>query len=149
MSKLIKRATTAVALLLVPFAVHAQEEAGEQEQEVCKAVIAPVHSGQVLAVDVTFPNPFGEVTVLDVPPESGLTLATDEQISMVKLSAEETAEGEEEATEMARDANVSTFWINTHEAASGTYSVILQNESGDECTAEITIKAENEDSADN
>lgn len=136
MSKLIMKSAIAATFLFgAPLALNAQEEpaADVQEQEVCMATIAPVAAGEVLAVTAAFPAPFGAVTALEAVPETGIVLASDEKIEM---AAEEKAE----EVEMADDPNVTIFWLDTTAAQPGTYVVILKNEGGDECTAEIEVQ---------
>ncbi len=130
MSKLIKSAVMAAVVLSFPLAVNAQEEAAP---EACQATIAAVQSGQIASASVVFPVPFGDVTSV----EGELELATDEEIGMIEMAADEAGE---EAAEMAHDANTSTIWLNTLEVEAGTYPLILMNESGDACVAELTVE---------
>lgn len=130
MSKLIKSAFVAALVFAFPMAVNAQEEAAP---EACQATITSVHSGQVASASVVFPVPFGDVTSI----QGELKLATEEEVGMVEMAADEAGE---EAVDMANDANTSTIWLNTLEVEAGTYALILMNESGDACVAEVTVE---------
>lgn len=147
MTKLMKGTLPIAFLLALPLTTMAQErEEGEQqepqeavEQEVCTATITPVQTGAVLAVPVTFPAPFGTVVAIEAPEESGILLATDEDIERVEMAAEEGEEGEAEKAELTNQPNQSLIWLDTRNATAGTYVITLSNEGGS-CQAEITVK---------
>jgi len=132
MPKLIKSAVMAAAVLAFPLAVNAQEEATQEvaAPEACQATITSVQSGQVASASVAFPVPFGDITSI----EGDIELATDEEVGMVEMAADE------EAVDMAHDANTSTIWLNALEVEAGTYALILMNESGDACVTEVTVE---------
>lgn len=139
MSKMIRGVAAAALLLALPLALHAQEQQEEgtpQQQEVCEATIAPVHSGEIVAATATFASPFGEIIAIEAPEESGLALASDEDVEQTAMASEET----EEPTELANDANTTIFWLNTQDSSAGTYVVMLKNAENVSCVAEITVE---------
>lgn len=137
MSKLIRGFAAAALLLALPLSVNAQdqEEGMPQQQEVCEATVAPIHSGGIVVATATFTSPFGDVVAIEAPEESGIALASEED--RTEMAAEEQSE---ELTELANEPNTSIFWLNSREAAAGTYVVMLKNAEDVSCVAEITVE---------
>lgn len=127
MHRNIKNAALALALFALPASLAAQEA----EMEACTTTLEAVTAGQVVEATATFPHAFGEIVSI----EGGVPLASEEQVAMVEMAAEEA----EEAVEMANDANVSTFWLNTTDIEPGTYALILHNEAGETCEAQVEV----------
>lgn len=137
MRKLFERTVIAAALFIaLPLAVSAQEE--EAQEAACVAEVNPVKVGQIAEVWGTFATAFGEVTAIQAPAESGLTLASSEDIERVEMAAEE----DPEKAALANLDTTSIFWLDTREATVGTYTVTLEGEGGS-CTAEITVEESN------
>lgn len=131
MRKLFEGAIAAALIAVVPATASAQE----QEQG-CVAELNVVQVGQIAEVWATFPTPFGEVTALRVPEESGLILASGEDVEKVQMSSEaETPEKEA----LAKLDTTTIFWVDTREAAAGTYEIALEGEGGS-CSASITVE---------
>lgn len=133
MRRLITGTATSALLLFAPLAAHAQDEASP----VCTAQIAAAQVGTIAGVATKFPTPFGQVDRLDAPEDSGIRLATSEEVEQVKMSAEDSGE---ELVEMSNDPTQSILWIDTRNSSPGTYSVLLYNSEGDTCTGEVTVQ---------
>lgn len=131
MKKLFEGTIATALLLVLPLAANAQE----QEQG-CVAEVNPVAVGQIAEVWGTFPTPFGEVTGVEAPAESGLALAADEDIEPVEMASEE-ENAEKEA--LAELETTSIFWLDARTATAGTYTITLEGEGGS-CMAEITVE---------
>ncbi|MDX1392828.1 MAG: hypothetical protein R3195_00485 [Gemmatimonadota bacterium] len=129
MKKLLRGTIAAGLFLALPMAVDAQE------QEACTAEISPVAAGSVVEAWGMFPAPFGEVSSIDAPEESGLVLASTEDVEAVEMSAEESAEREA----LANDENTTIFWLDTRNVTAGTYTITLHGEGGS-CVAELTVE---------
>lgn len=155
MKKLTSGLFAAALVMALPLTVDAQEAAvPADEVEVCTATIAPIHTSEFVAVTAAFDAPFGQVVGIETPAESGLLLVDEKLTEMavegelegeikgeVEGEIEGEFEGEIKPTPLAdENANVSTFWLNSADAAPGTYLVTLSNETGESCTAEITVE---------
>lgn len=138
-------AAAVLALLTVPSAVMAQEQAEEAEQQQCTVEIAPpeVATGKT-AVQVTaaFSSDIGVVRELDAPEGSGIVLASSEDLALVQMARGEAEEGEEaeqpQPIVMAGGANQATIWLSTQDAQPGAHTVTLKGAKGD-CTANIIV----------
>jgi len=135
MSKLIKGTAVAVLFLTAPLSAIAQEQAVEQS-EVCTASVSAVPAGTLVEAWAMFAAPFGDVVSIEVPEESGLVLATAEDVESVEMAAEEQSE---EKVALANDPNTSIFWLDTRHATVGTYAITLKNEAAS-CAAELTVE---------
>lgn len=138
--KLMSGLFAAALAVALPLTANAQEAAAPaDEAETCTATITPIHAAESVAVTAAFDAPFGNVVAIEAPPESGLVLIEDKPTEM----AEEAVEGELEAEPAPladENENVSTFWLNSADAAPGTYLLTLNNEAGESCTTEITVE---------
>lgn len=134
MKRLITGPAASALLLFAPLAVHAQDEA----PPVCTAEIAAVQSGTIAGIAAEFSTAFGEVSSLDAPEDSGLRLATSEDVEQVEMSAEESGEG---PVELSNDPTRTILWIDTRDSNPGTYSVLLHNAEGGTCAGEVTVQA--------
>lgn len=137
MSKFIRGFAAAALLLALPLSVNAQDQQEEgmpQQQEVCEATVAPVHSGGIVAATAIFTSPFGEIVAIEAPQESGLALASEEERTQMA------AEQSEELAQLANEPNASIFWLDAREATTGTYAVTLKNAEGANCVAEVTVE---------
>lgn len=146
MPSLMKRAPAPALLLALPFVLipgtaNAQEqEAAEQEQCIARAVPESVEPAQALArLTFVLSQDIGEVSGVKAPDESGLTVATPEELERVTLTWEEETETPE-PIETSHEGNAVDVWLNTTNASPGVYRVVLEGEEG-ECTAEVTVKA--------
>lgn len=145
----------AMAVLLLPGAVDAQEQEGQEAgaQESCTAQVspAPVQTGQA-AVQATavLSSDIGAIEDFTVPEESGLALASPGDIPKSEM-AKEKAKGEEKGQEKAREESpprpveltrgeqpTAILWLNTREAAAGTYEVALEGKKG-ACTGTLEV----------
>lgn len=152
MQKLMSGFAAAAMVLALPLAANAQEAATPEAgmQDACTATIAPIHASENVAATATFSAPFGEIVSIEAPAESGLSLVTVDKTEMavegnveaegVEGDIEAKADIEERAPLAGETENVSTFWLNASETPAGTYSLTLTNESGESCTADITVE---------
>lgn len=145
MSKLTSGLFAAALVLALPLTANAQDVAvPTDEAETCTATIAPIHASEHVTVTAAFDAPFGSVVGIEAPAESGIVLAQEKQTEM----ADEAVEGEvaaEPAPLADENANVSTFWLDTSNAAPGTYLITLNNELDESCTAEITVEEKSDE----
>lgn len=142
MRKLTSGVFAAALALALPMTGNAQEAVQGQDamqgQEECRATIEPIRAGdeRVMAT-ATFDSPFGEVTSIEAPERSNLSLHTEKDGELEGMAAER--EYGEQAREMAAE-NQSVFWLKAENAEPGTYQVTLENEAGKRCTAELTVE---------
>lgn len=137
-----KSGLLAVAALL-PFAftsvdLSAQVTEEQPEVGVCQATVQPaqVTSGSPAArVSITLSQPIGEVSDFQAGEDSGLQLASEEDVRRVAM----TAGGQEvQPIEMANEQNRLTVWVNTADAQAGSHEFTLTGAEG-ECKGTITI----------
>lgn len=144
MKKLTSGIFAAALALALPMNANAQEgavqgqDAIEGEQE-CRATVEPITTDEQVLATATFDSPFGEVTKVEAPQRSNLSLHKEKDGEREGMAAEREREYGEQAREMAAE-NQSTFWIDAENAEPGTYQVTLENEAGKSCTAEITVE---------
>lgn len=143
MRKLTSGVFAAALALALPMSANAQEaaqgqDAMQEDQEECSATIAPIRAGdeRVMAT-ATFDAPFGEVTSVEAPQRSNLSLHTERDGEREGMAAER--EYGEQAREMAAE-NEAVFWLKAKDAEPGTYQVTLENEAGERCIAELTVE---------
>ena len=145
MKKLTSGLFAAALILALPLTANAQDVAvPAEEAPTCTATIAPIHASDNVVVTASFDRPFGKVVAIEAPAVSGLALAPEEQTDM----ADEAVEGElgaEPAPLGAEDENASTFSLNASATEPGTYLVILNNEAGETCSAEIIVEENSDD----
>lgn len=142
MRSLIPAALLAVLPLAVATSAAAQDTQ-EAEVQQCTAELSPatiaVASVQHFTAQLT--EDIGEITGLQAPEDSGLLIATPEEVEMTEMAAEEATEEAAEAIDMAAEGFSATVWLSAKSATAGTYEIVLQGEVG-ACTAEITIEGE-------
>lgn len=139
-------AAVVLALLAVPSPATAQEQAQEAEaQEQCNVEIVPqeIEAGKAaVQVTATFSSDIGLVRELSAPEDSGIALASAEDLAMVQMARAEIAEGEEaeqpQPIAMVGGTNEATIWLSTQEAEPGTYRFTLKGATGD-CAAEVIV----------
>ena len=148
MKKLTSGLFAAALILALPLTASAQDAAvPAEEAPTCTATIAPIHTSDNVVVTASFDRPFGKVVAIEAPAVSGLALAPEEQTEMAD-EADEAAEGElgaEPAPLGAEDENASTFTLNASATEPGTYLIILSNQAGESCSAEITVEEKLDD----
>lgn len=142
MRKLMNAAVAAALVLLLPSAGAAQEaEVLEAEpQETCTATIAPIRAVGPVQATATFDRPFGEVTEIEGPEKAGLKIVKVVEGERADMAAERDAVEAGEAG-AAEGENVSVFRIDTSRTPPGTYDVVLKNEAGEACSAQLTVEA--------
>lgn len=132
----------ALSVLLVPGALEAQEqETPEPQSDECTAQVTPqpVEAGHA-AVSVTarLSGDVGAVEGFEAPDESGLELADPSDIEKKEMAREE-GEGTPQPIQMTRgEQSQAKLWLNTKDAAPGSYEVTLQGPNG-ECTANVAV----------
>ena len=131
MRKLLRGTIAAGLFLALPLAVDAQEQ-----QDACTAEVGPVAAGGVVEAWAMFPTSFGDIASIEAPEESGLVLATGEEIEKAEMAA-----GEENAEKaaLANEENTTIFWLDTRNVTAGTYVITLHGEGGS-CVAELTVE---------
>lgn len=146
MQKLMSGFAAVALVFALPLAANAQEAATPEAetQDVCTATIAPIPAAAHAVATANFTAPFGDVTAIETPEDSGLELAIEKKAEM----ADEEMADEEEAAEaepmVEETENVSTFAVNSAEATPGTYQITLENESGESCSAELTVQGDSD-----
>jgi len=135
-NRVIRAAVVGGLFALTPALVGAQE----QEQELCTATldVASIPAGEA-ATPVTFSlsQSIGEVTGIEAG-ESGLSVASPEDLELSEMASEETPK----VIEMSAESEgVAQIWLSTLEAQPGTYEVTLNSEAGS-CTAVVTVEGD-------
>lgn len=114
----------------IPGALSAQAQ--------CEAQLTPaeIPAGEA-AVQVTaeFSEEVGAVTTVQAAGESGLAIASPEDIPRTELAAGDEAP---QPITMAMEGNSASIWLNSQQAQEGTYQLALQGDTGT-CTAELTV----------
>jgi hypothetical protein len=121
----------AITLGAAPASAQAPSLSGGQ----CTAELAPaqVQSGQTaVSVTAVLSEQVGEVTGLEAP-ESGITVAAPEDLPRTEMAAEERPQPINLA-----EGNAWTIWINTSQAAPGTYDVTFTGSEGT-CQGQLTV----------
>lgn len=143
----------ALAVALVPATVSAQQDQpnpdqpdaraqqGQQTRGQCTMQTSPIEvaAGQAAAdVTIQVEEQFGAITEAEPSMQSGLALASAEDIPRTDLAADEE---EAEAIQMSAEGSSATLWLNTEDVEAGTYYLKLHGERGD-CTAQVTVTPE-------
>ena len=140
-----------VALLAaLPLALSADaasaQDAQDAEIQQCVAELTPAAidaSGVVQHVNARLSEDIGEITGIEAPAESGLAIATPDEVEMAEMSTEEAAE--EEMADMATEGFSAALWLSAKDATPGTYQIVLQGENGT-CATEVTVEEGEEQS---
>lgn len=102
----------------------------------CTAELAPaqVQSGEAaVSVTAVLSEQVGEVTGLEAA-ESGITIASPSDLPRTEMAAEESPQPINLA-----EGNSWTIWINTSQAAPGTYDVTFTGSEGT-CQGQLTVR---------
>jgi hypothetical protein len=129
-----------VPLLLMPLAAAAQEVHAQE----CTATLQPaeIEAGQAaVRLDAELTSDIGFVTGVEAPENSGVFLASDEELARVRveMALPEEEGGKVEPIVMADDGRIATLWLTTAEARPGTYDVKLTGEDSQYCIAKVTV----------
>jgi hypothetical protein len=137
----------ALALLATPFLLAHPASAQEaQETEAtdtpaCEATVSPAAvsaSETPVQVRIALSEEIGHFE-FQAPEESGLLVVTPEDVPMSEMAAEE-GETPEPVAMADEDDGAVVIWLNTTNAAVGSYEILLNGEAGT-CSAMIGVEA--------
>lgn len=148
-TRFLRSLVLALAVAFVPTMLSAQAqdqpaqdqappEPAIQQTPQCTMQASPVQvaSGEA-AVEAAFEisDEFGAISSAEPSPESGLALASGEEIPRADLAA---GDEETEPVQMSAEGSSATVWLNTEDAEAGTYEIELQGERGS-CIANVSV----------
>lgn len=133
-------ALAALLVLALPVAAAAQEDGAPEAapQRDCTAAITPIPAAAQAQATATFDAPFGTVSELKGPEKSGLKLVKEVQPEKTEMAAEPEEVIEEEMD--AAEENTVTFRVDASRTSVGTYDIVLKNEAGETCSAQLTVQ---------